>query len=174
MAIGDAILFVGCLAGFMAAFPALLLFLNLMFTKTTFAAAQRLHDGVRLPLVVGIVAAVAVGFPASVLVSWGSLFQLIGVLLWLFLLTWAFVGLAALARMLGGRLGLLADRSTSVMTESVVGVIVLTFALAFPLIGWLLLMPLGMAVGMGATLISRRQPIYDTPQHTLDPMAEAS
>jgi len=37
MAIGDAIFMVACLAGFMAALPALLIFLNLMFTKTTFS-----------------------------------------------------------------------------------------------------------------------------------------
>ena len=44
MAIGDAIMFTGCLAGLMVALPALLIFLNLMFTRTTFSAAQRLHE----------------------------------------------------------------------------------------------------------------------------------
>jgi len=161
MAIGDAIFMVGCLAGFMAALPALLIFLNLMFTKTTFSAAQRLHDGIKLPFVIGAVAVGVVGVPASILLSMGSIFQLIGTLMWLGLLTWSFTGLASLARMLGGRIGYLSDRESSMMTESIIGTIVLSFAIAFPLIGWLIILPIGMVIGIGATIISRRQPVYD-------------
>lgn len=164
MAIGDAILFTGCLAGFMAALPALLIFLNLMFSKTTFSAATRLHEGFKMPLIVGIVAMGAVGFPASLLVSAGSIFQLFGSMLWLLLFAWSFAGLAAVARMLGGRLGYLSDREPSIMTEAIVGTFVLSFAIAFPLIGWFVILPLSMAVGVGATIIARREAVYDSPR----------
>ncbi|MEQ8674215.1 MAG: hypothetical protein RLP44_17710 [Aggregatilineales bacterium] len=164
MAIGDAILMTGCLAGFMVALPALLIFLNLMFTRTTFSAAQRLHTGFKMPLVIGIIAMVVIGFPASLLVSAGSIFQLFGTILWLFLLAWLFTGLATVARMLGGRLGMLSNREQSMMTEAVVGTFVLSFAIAFPLIGWFVILPLSMAIGVGATLIARRESVYDTPE----------
>ena len=170
MAIGDAILFTGCLAGFMATLPALLIFLNLMFTRTTFSAAQRLHTGFKMPLVAGMVAMVVVGFPASLLVSAGSIFQLFGTILWLFLLAWLFTGLATVARMLGGRLGILSNREQSMMTEAVIGTFVLSFAIAFPLIGWFVILPLSMALGVGATIIARRESVYDTT----DPREDAT
>lgn len=162
MAIGDAILFTGCLAGLMAALPALLIFLNLMFSRTTFSAAKRLHTGFKMPFVVGIVVIVVVGFPASLLVSAGSIFQLIGSLLWLVLLAWLFTGLAVVARMMGGRLGYLSNREPSIMTEAIIGTFVLSFAIAFPFIGWFVILPLSMAVGVGATIIARRESVYDT------------
>ncbi len=162
MAIGDAIMFTGCLAGLMVALPALLIFLNLMFTRTTFSAAQRLHDGIMLPLVVGIIAMIVVGFPASLLVSAGSIFQLFGTVLWLFLLTWLFIGLAAVARMLGARLGYFAHRESSVMAEVFIGTFVLSFTIVFPFVGWLVILPISMAIGIGATIIARRESVYDS------------
>lgn len=172
MAIGDAILFTGCLAGLMAALPALLLFLNLMFSRTTFSAANRLHTGFKMPFVVGIIAMIIIGFPASLLVSSGSFLQLIGAILWLLLLAWLFTGLAVVARMMGGRLGYLSNREPSIMSEAVIGTVVLSFAIAFPFIGWFVILPLSMAVGVGATIIARRESVYDADD-TQDTIAES-
>jgi len=170
MAIGDAIMFVGCLAGFMVALPALLIVLSLMLNRTTYAAAERLHRGVWLPLIMGIVAFFVVAVPASILISLGSVFQLMGVILWLFLLTWTFTGWAALARMLGGRLSLMAERRTSSMTEAVIGALMLSFAIAFPFVGWFVLIPVCTMMGIGGTVIAFRSGNGDNTT----PMADAT
>ena len=161
MGIGDAIMFVSCFAGMMLALPALMIFLGMTFTDTSYATAERLHRGFIRPLMVGAVAVAVVAVPASILLSAGSVFQLVGFILWLMLLVWAFTGMAGLARMIGGRMGAMADRGASPFVETIVGAFVLSFAIAFPLIGWLLILPIGLVAGLGATILSsreRRQP----------------
>ena len=158
MGIGDSMTLVACLAGTMVALPALLVFLNLVMGSMTYNAAHRLHKGVITPLIFGVIAIALVAFPASALISLGSLPQLIGTLLYLFLLTWGFTGMAAFARMLGGRLGLLAEAEHSHLTETLIGTAVLSFAVAFPLIGWLVVLPLSFVMGIGATIVGRSAP----------------
>jgi len=156
MGIGDSITIVGCLAGTMLALPALLVALSLLMNRATSRAAHCLQQGITRPLLVGVIAVIVIALPASLLISMGSIFQLMGVLIYLFLLTWGFTGMAAFARMLGGRLGLMADEPRSSMTETLVGASVLSFAVAFPLVGWLVILPLSFVMGIGATLIGRK------------------
>lgn len=157
MGIGDSITLVSCLAGLMLALPAFLIFNSLMFSQTTYYAAQRLQRGAITPFFVGLGLAVAVGLPTALMVSLGSIFQFFGVIAALAAFLWAFTGLAAIARLVGMRLGALADRDENVFFETTVGAVVLSFALAFPLIGWLLLLPFGLIIGLGATLLGRRE-----------------
>jgi len=154
MGIGDAITLVGCLAGMMFALPALMIFLSMSFDQITWNGARRLDQGFMLPLVVGVVAVIVVGFPASALISLGSIFQLVGVLMVLGLLTWAFAGLAGLARLIGVR-AMANNETWPAYTQIVIGSFVLTFAVAFPLIGWLVILPIGLLAGLGATILGR-------------------
>ncbi len=155
MGIGDSITLVSCLAGFMAALPAFLIFLNLIFAKTTVRAARRLERGAILPFFVGLVPAIFIGVPVVGLISLGSIFQLLGVLGLLALLLWAFTGLAAIGRMAGGRISAFAERDERPLVEIVLGSVVLSFTIAFPIIGWLLVLPFGLLIGTGATILSR-------------------
>ncbi len=157
MGIGDSITLVSCLAGLMLALPALLIFNSLMFNQTTYYAAQRLQRGAITPFFVGLLLAGAAGLLIGFLVALGSIFQFTGGILALVVFLWAFTGLAAIARLVGMRLGALADRDENVFFETTVGAVVLSFALAFPLIGWLLLLPFGLIIGLGATLLGRRE-----------------
>ncbi|PJF41756.1 MAG: hypothetical protein D6737_10755 [Chloroflexi bacterium] len=155
MGIGDAIVLVGCLAGLVAALPALFIFLNLIFGKTTRGAAQRLQRGTLVPFFAGLVPAVILVAIATALISLGSIFQLIGFIMYLWLLTWGFTGLAAISRMIGAKLSGLTERDENPLLEQVVGAVVLTLAIAFPLVGWFVVLPLGLIVGTGATLLAR-------------------
>ena len=165
MGIGDSITLVSCLAGFMAALPAFFIFLNLIFNKTTFKAARRLEKGAILPFFIGLIVAVVLGVPLAGLVAAGSIFQLAGTLGILTLLLGAFTGLAAIARLAGGHIGSLSETPSRPLVEIAVGAVVLSFTIAFPLIGWLLILPFGLIIGLGATVLARfaRAVSYQSP-----------
>ena len=161
MSIGDSITLIGCLAGLTAALPALLVFLNTIFTRTTERAAHRLAYGRKLPLLTGILMLIIIGGPGLVLLSMGSIFQLIGTLIIFGLLLWAFAGLGAVARLVGYRLSEMGNRDSNSITEVLSGAVVLTFAIAFPLVGWVIIFPVGLVLGIGATTLSlfKRTPV---------------
>jgi len=153
MGIGDSITLVSCLAGLVTALPALLVMMNLIFPRTTGAAALRLHRGMILPFFVGLFPVIFFGVPATILISLGSVFQFFGIIAYLLLFLWAFTGLAALARLLGMRLGDLTNRPENIFLETIAGGFVLTLTIAFPLVGWFVVFPLGVVIGVGATII---------------------
>ena len=155
MGIGDSITLVSCLAGLMIALPALLIFLSLAFQRATYSAALRLDKGAILPFFVGLLPAIFCGGPSVGLLSLGSVFQLFGALFLLALFLWAFTGLAAIARLVGIRLGQFASQRENPFFEITVGAFTLAFALAFPLIGWVLLLPFALITGVGATILAR-------------------
>jgi uncharacterized BrkB/YihY/UPF0761 family membrane protein len=141
MGIGDSITLVSCLAGIMAALPAFLIFLNVIFSRTTYRAARRLERGAILPFFAGLVPAIFIGVPVVGLISLGSVSQLLGVLGLLALLLWAFTGLAAVGRLAGERSRAYTDQPERPLVEIVLGSVALSFSIAFPIIGWLLVLP---------------------------------
>lgn len=155
MGIGDSITLVSCLAGFMAALPALLIFQNLLFSRLTVRAARRLERGAVVPFFAGLAVMAVIGVPASGMIQLGSIFQLAGVLVLLVLLLWAFTGLAAIARLLGSRLYATSVQADQPLVEIALGAGIVSLAVAFPLIGWLLILPLGAVAGVGATVLTR-------------------
>ena len=155
MGIGDSITLVSCLAGLMMALPGFLIFLNLVFARTTQRTANRLSKGAITPFFVGLVPVIVIGGPAVGMISLGSVFQLLGTLTILALVMWGFTGLAALARLLGIRLAEMGGHQDQPLVEMIVGAFVLSFALAFPLVGWFLLLPFGLIFGIGASVLSR-------------------
>ena len=162
MSIGDSITLVSCLAGLMLALPAFLVFLSMTFNRTTYRAAERLAGGWIRIFFMGLIPIVAVGFGAGLLVSLGSIFQLIGAVVYLFLLLWVFSGVASFARLIGARLSEFNQRDTSPLVETIVGAFILSFAFAFPLVGWFLLLPLTIVIGTGAVVsawFSRSEPV---------------
>jgi hypothetical protein len=175
MGIGDSITLISCLAGLMVALPALLIFNSLLFSQTTYYAALRLHRGAITPFFVGLIPVIFLGGPVVGLISLGSIFQLLGAIALLALFLWAFTGLAAIGRLVGMRLGSLAGQDENPFFEITVGAVTLSFALAFPLIGWLLLLPFGLVIGLGATILGRRERRRDEsrvriPEPTFDEM----
>lgn len=169
MSIGDSIVLVSCLAGTMFALPALLTFLNMAFSHTTERAAERLERSVIVPFFVGLVPILFIGVPAGFLISLGSVAQFCGTIVYLGLLLWAFTGIGVVSRTVGRHIGVFADP----FMESLTGAFVLSFAIAFPLIGWFIILPFSLVIGVGATLLAvtgrfMGMPLYNIPQPRKD------
>lgn len=154
MGIGDNILLVSCLAGLMLALPSLLIFLNLAFLGTSDRATARLNVGGCVPFFIGIVITIFVGVPAGILLSIGSAPQAIGAAMSLVLLFFGFVGLAVVARLVGQRLVAMYDRDESPLVQTVTGALILSFSVAFPLLGWFIILPFSLITGLGAVIIA--------------------
>lgn len=153
MGIGDTILVTSCLAGFMLAMPALFIFLNLALLGTSDRATIRLNRGGCIPFFAGLAALFACGFPAAILVSIGSFAQAIGGIVILALLFFGFMGLSVVARLVGQRLVAMYDTESSPLVQTIAGSIILSFSIAFPLLGWFIILPFSLVTGFGAVLI---------------------
>lgn len=154
MGIGDNILLVSCLAGVMLALPSLLIFLNIALIGTSNRATSRLDHGGCVPFAVGIAVALFMGIPAAILLSIGSVPQAIGAVMSLLLLFFGFVGLAVVARLVGKRLVTLYEREESPLVQTVAGSLILSFSIAFPLLGWFIILPFSLITGLGAVIIA--------------------
>ncbi|MBI5929635.1 MAG: hypothetical protein HY862_10025 [Chloroflexi bacterium] len=154
MGIGDSILAISCLAGLMLALPALLIFLNLGFYDTSTRAATRLAKGAITPFFVGLVPILFIGLPAGLLISVGSVMQACGTIFMLLVALWAFWGLAVVARLIGMRIAWMNRRDENALVESITGAFALSFAIAFPVIGWFIVLPFGLIIGLGAIVMT--------------------
>jgi hypothetical protein len=161
MGIGDALLLVSCLAGLMFALPALLIFMNLALLTLSDHATARLNRGGIVPFFAGLLPVIFIGIPAAGLIAAGSVFQFFGSLIMLILLFWGFMGLAVVARLVGQRLTAMYEREESPFIQTVAGSLVLSFSIAFPLIGWLLILPFSLIIGIGATLLVTLRGIWN-------------
>jgi len=154
MGIGDSILFISCLGGLMFALPALLIFLNLGFYETSTRAATRLAKGAIVPFFVGLIPIIFIGAPAALLLSIGSFMQACGTIFMMVISLWAFWGLAVVARLIGMRIAWMNKRDENALVESISGAFALSFAIAFPVIGWFIVLPFGLVIGMGAIVMT--------------------
>lgn len=154
MGIGDIIGVIAFIVGVVIAYPALLVMLSIVLPRMTAKARQRLDRGLRLPLVVGIVVWVVWGGAGFTLLQVGGPPQLIGAILMLALSLWGTIGLAGLAQVFGARLTAVSERQPSALREWMSGAGVLTLSFAFPVLGWLILIPLATLIGAGAATLS--------------------
>ncbi len=154
MGIGDSIIFVfSVILLVILSLPALLVFLNLALPGISNQAAERLTKGGIAPFFVGLITAFVIGFPASILVSLGSIFQLCGTIIWLFLLFWGFMGLAVITRLAGYRITVMGKYDTSFLVQIMAGALMMSLSIAFPVIGWFVILPLSLLIGLGAITI---------------------
>ncbi len=168
MSIGDAIVLVSCLGGTMFALPALLTFLNMAFSRTTERAVERLEYSAIVPFFVGLIPVIFIGAPAAFLLSIGSVAQFCGSVAYLALFLWAFTGMGVISRLVGKRISDFSGRTPDPFLESLIGAFVLAFAIAFPLVGWFIILPFSLIIGMGATLMAvvgrfMGKPLFEQP-----------
>ena len=153
MSIGDSITLVSCLGGLLLALPGLMIALNMFFKGMTTRAVTRLSRHNRIAFFVGLLTLIVVGYSASALMAVGSIFQFIGSILMLLVLTWMFTGLGVVARYIGIRLAHNSQLS-STARETAIGAFALTLAIAFPLVGWFVVLPLSWILGSGALVMA--------------------
>lgn len=169
MGIGNTIAFVSVGLGVIFAYPALLILLNVLYSKTTTQVADRLEHGMKGSFFVGLVVIILVGGVIFVLVSAGSVLQLIGGILYLLISFWGAIGNASLSRVFGMRLADLGDKQPSTLYQLLSGGFVLTLSFAFPLIGWFVVMPIMSCIGIGAMTLNlfKRKPRKADPIETV-------
>lgn len=154
MGIGDSIIFVfSVVLLVILSLPALLIFLNLALPGISNRAAERLTQGGITPFLVGISTALIMGIPAAILVSLGSIFQLCGSIVSLLLLFWGFMGLAVITRLAGYRITVMGKYDTSYLIQLMAGAMMMSLSIAFPVIGWFVILPLSLLIGLGAISI---------------------
>jgi hypothetical protein len=154
MSIGDSITLVSCLAGLMVALPGLMVCLTMIFNRTTERAATRLSSGVIAPFFAGLIPLMVVGYVGFVLVAMGSILQLLGTVIILVLLAWGFAGMGVVGRLIGLKLTEATKQNHQPFHQSVIGAVILTFAIAFPLVGWFLVLPVSWIVGGGGIVLA--------------------
>ncbi len=154
MSIGDSITLVSCLGGLLLALPGLMIALNMFFNGMTTRAVTRLSRHNRIAFFVGLLTLIVVGYSASALMAVGSIFQFIGSILMLLVLTWMFTGLGVIARYIGIRLAHNSQLNSSAARETAIGAFALTLAIAFPLVGWFVVLPLSWILGSGALVMA--------------------
>lgn len=184
MGIGDAIVTVGCLAGFMIALPAILVFVNLAFIRISDRATARLSRGGIVPFFIGLIPILFIGIPSGFFIAQGSFLQFCGSILILALLFYGFLGLGVVARLAGQRLTAMYDREESPFIQTVAGSVVLSFSIVFPVIGWFVVLPFSIIIGTGAVVMAtignffraifggNRRQTYVAPHPVAPPPAE--
>ena len=154
MGIGDMMGIISFFIGVLIAYPALLIVLSIMFVGRTSKAAHRIDRGFRLPFIVGAVVAAISVFLVVALLSAGGQLQLIGAILFLIFSFWGTLGIAGMAQVFGARISAMGARERSPLYEMVSGGAVLTFAFAFPFLGWFVVLPIATVIGLGAATLS--------------------
>jgi hypothetical protein len=132
-------------------FPALLLLVWLAFPATVARAQQRVaHTPLRC-FWLGLAILLALTLPLLLLLSVPGPGQFLGALLLILILTLATIGAAGVAAHVGGRVrGQLAPHATT-PGGFLIGATALELAVAFPVIGWIVALPVLLLLALGAT-----------------------
>lgn len=154
MGIGDMMAAISVVIAMTVAYPALLMLLSVVFSRTTSRVATRTESGRTLPFMVGLGIVLGVGGVSVAMVASGGPLQLVGTIVLLVLMFWATLGIAGLARLVGRRIGEMGNQKIGPLREMLVGGGVLSLSFGFPLIGWFVLLPLATVLGSGLTVMS--------------------
>lgn len=137
-------------------FPALLFLVWLTFPTTVDRAQQRIAQTPWRCFWLGVGIALAITMPILVLLNLPGAGQLLGSLLLLLSLTSATIGAAGIAAYLGERIGTRNQGATEQGAtiphrRFLSGATTLELAIAFPIIGWLIALPITLLLALGAT-----------------------
>ena len=85
--------------------------------------------------------------------------------MWLFILLLGFIGMASVSRLIGYRVTELNEREESPLIQALAGAFVLSFGIAFPVIGWVIVLPFCLIIGLGAIVITTFGRIFGKDSH---------
>lgn len=153
MGIGDVLALIGIIIGMIIAYPALLIMLSLFFQTRTKKASIRVKRGLITPFFVGLLLAIPSYGASIALISAGSVLQFLGAVLLILVATWGAIGIAGMAQHYGQRLADLADQDQSTLKMWLSGGFVITLAIAFPIVGWFVIMPFTSIIGLGSATL---------------------
>jgi hypothetical protein len=134
------------------AFPGFLTALYLLFPATVERARLRLDRTPWLCFFIGGLLTAVFAIPIVILFALGNgVTQFLGWALLFIILTIASIGAAGLASKMGERFSARSSNTVTPIGAFVRGAIALELAAAFPVIGWLIFIPIAIVVSLGAT-----------------------
>lgn len=140
--------------GFLIAFPSLWLLHSALFPQFVRSSRNVLERSLWKPFLLAIpFAAVAVFFVVLVGKLPASFGQISGVLSFSLIMLFANAGISGLASMLGSRLSSPVDQERP-WKGIIRGGLVLAFSCLLPLLGWFILLPCSILLGLGASIIT--------------------
>lgn len=157
------------------AFPALLTIVWLTFPGVVYRAHQRVEQTPVRCFAMGILALLLVGFPVLILLDAppaGA--KAAGFGLIILALSLGTIGAAGMVARLSQRLNESSSRPISPLAGFLTGAVALELAVAFPVVGWFLALPIALLTALGATVFAllRWRPKAKTqPVTTLSPTA---
>jgi hypothetical protein len=138
-------------------YPAMLIIWWLLFPERVERARLKLLEAPRKSFGLGLAAAVLAALPATIFFRLPSQFtQVLGWIWLVLILGFASIGSAGIAAEIGMRMNLKNDSTSISLGTFLRGATTLELASAFPLIGWLLIIPLGTLVSLGAAVSTLR------------------
>lgn len=158
------------------AFPALLFVAWLSFPAAVDNAQQRLATSPLRCFGSGLAALLLLTLPLLALFNSPGPGQFSASVIILIVLTLSTIGAAGIAAQLGERLKTRNQGRLSAHAAFLYGATVLELTVAFPVIGWLLLLPLAIILALGTTisaLLRRRPRLVNLPESALSPDAVA-
>lgn len=144
--------------GVLLSYPALLVVLRFLFPDLVGKAATRLQKTPWVCVLIGIpVAGVLTLVVAGLIDSAGGPLQAFGGALGLMGLSLAAFGAAGMAEIGGQRIAAMSNQSP-LFRHYLIGAFALTFASIFPLLGWFVFFPFGVAIAFGAATLAIARP----------------
>ncbi len=162
MTIGDVMAVVGIIAGICLSLWVMLIGAALLFETKAHAARRVWETQTRGALGIGVLLLATLGFGAIALLNAPGGFKLLGWLLLLALLATSLLGGAGLALLLGERTSA-QDVNLSPLTSLSRGAGMMALAWLFPVLGWFLVAPVSVIMGLGAGAKVLRKPRVKKP-----------
>jgi hypothetical protein len=172
MTLGDVLGIALGIIGIAIAFVGVTMAMTIWFPQVTHRAQQRVQGSFWVCLGVGVLLALTLGVLSVGLISASKwILKLVGVLMFFGLSSMIFVGAAGMARMMGERINAMAEPLTP-FAGVLRGSVILSMAMLFPFVGWLLIMPVvGLcAFGAGALALRRKREVPVVRQEIAQPI----
>lgn len=137
------------------AFPGMLTTWSLLFPNFVNRASKRVERTPGATFWMGFVGTILFAIPISILLAMpfapAKFFGWIGIFI---ALTFASFGAAGVAALMGSRLARRVRPEMSEMATFVWGAVAFEFSAVFPVLGWFIIIPLGIITSMGATIFA--------------------
>jgi hypothetical protein len=149
-------------------FPALLFVVWLSLPAPVTRARQAVDNGGRRCFGVGLLALLLMAFPLAFVIQFPGPGEFAGIVAVLGLLGLSTIGAAGMAAHLADRITTRAQGKVAAHRAFLYGAVTLELAVAFPVLGWVLVFPFALITGLGATFIA----LFRRPKSVPQPAAQ--
>lgn len=164
----DILTFFGVLVILGLGFPALLFVVWLSLPAPVERARQAIHNGSWRCFGVGLLTLLLMALPVVVLLQLPGPGQFTGATLLLSIIAVSTIGAAGMAAQLADRITTRAQGTVTAPRAFLYGAVTLELAVAFPVLGWIIVLPFALLTGLGATVLA----FFRRPKSVPQPAAQ--